>query len=111
MTTFHKCDYCGEEYSVRPHKLEKNKYNFCSTDCRVLFQAKSLTEIQEEILTIMRNLKGKVTQVFLESLGYSRGCVRNTLDKLQNLGYIRNTWLNGRTKAYYVLKQNTGGET
>jgi len=29
-----KCDYCGTEIYVKPHKIKNNSYNFCSAKCR-----------------------------------------------------------------------------
>lgn len=97
----YNCDYCGEEYNVRPHKLTKNKHNFCCVDCRTMYSYDNLTDSQEEVYSIIKNMPTPVTLGFLEALGFSRGNLRHIVDKLELKGLIKSKWINGKTKGYY----------
>lgn len=56
-----ECDYCGTKFHIAPYKLIENKNSFCSTSCRDNFKAETLTDNQQDMLTIIENTEGLTT--------------------------------------------------
>ncbi len=104
-----RCDYCGTKISKEPNRIEEDKHDFCSRECKIRFQGGSdLTkEEKKDILIGIIRRKSPLTSTDIIGewgLNTSEQCLHRYLRELREENNLIETRMKKGAYVYYHKK-------